>query len=253
MQVCVKKYYKFYTSLIIVQSKTVRGLNWNQASIGNATWTGVRLRDVLLSVGVTAKQKFKHVQVKTTRGVYPFLFLICWRLQFEGLDLDVSGNPYGGSIAFNKAMDPQGDVLLAFEMNGEPLPRDHGFPVRVIAPGIVGARNVKWLGKIVLSNEESQAFWQQKDYKGFSPSVDASNADYSKAPSIQQLPVISAICTPNNGETVDVKDGFVTVRGRTGPIGASPVFAMLAMNCCRLRVVWGRAEDSEGRSDVGRR
>lgn len=42
-------------------------------------------------------------------------------------------------------MDPRGDVILAYEMNGQPLSRDHGFPVRVIVPGVVGARNVKWL------------------------------------------------------------------------------------------------------------
>ena len=42
-------------------------------------------------------------------------------------------------------MDPKGDVLLAYEMNGKPLSRDHGFPIRVIVPGVVGARNVKWL------------------------------------------------------------------------------------------------------------
>lgn len=62
-------------------------------------------------------------------------------------------------------MDPHGDVLLAFEMNGEPLPRDHGFPVRVVVPGVVGARSVKWLGKIIASSGESQNHWQQKDYK----------------------------------------------------------------------------------------
>lgn len=45
-------------------------------------------------------------------------------------------------------MDPRGDVLLAFEMNGEPIPRDHGFPVRAVVPGVVGARSVKWLGKV---------------------------------------------------------------------------------------------------------
>jgi len=42
-------------------------------------------------------------------------------------------------------MDPRADVILAYEMNGKPLSRDHGFPIRVIVPGVVGARNVKWL------------------------------------------------------------------------------------------------------------
>lgn len=53
--------------------------------------------------------------------------------------------PYGASIPISKAMDPRGDVILAYEMNGQPLNRDHGFPIRVIVPGVVGARNVKWL------------------------------------------------------------------------------------------------------------
>ena len=50
-------------------------------------------------------------------------------------------------------------------MNGEPLPRDHGYPIRIIAPGIVGARQVKWLTAIKTSNEESSSHWQRKDYK----------------------------------------------------------------------------------------
>lgn len=58
--------------------------------------------------------------------------------------------PYGGSIPIEKALDPHGDVILAYEMNGEPIPRDHGYPVRVIVPGVVGARNVKWLGKLYI-------------------------------------------------------------------------------------------------------
>ena len=67
-------------------------------------------------------------------------------MQFEGLDTDPANMPYGASIPIEKALDPHGDVILAYEMNGEPIPRDHGYPVRVIVPGVVGARNVKWLG-----------------------------------------------------------------------------------------------------------
>ena len=59
----------------------------------------------------------------------------------------------GASIPVEKAFNPWGDVILAYEMNGQPLPRDHGFPLRVIVPGVVGARNVKWVQKIVLSGE----------------------------------------------------------------------------------------------------
>lgn len=57
------------------------------------------------------------------------------------------------------------DVLLVYEMNGKPLPVDHGFPLRVLVPGAVGARSVKWLRRVVLSQEESSSHWQRQDYK----------------------------------------------------------------------------------------
>lgn len=111
-------------------------------------------------------------------------------------------------------MDPRGDVILAYEMNGEPLSRDHGFPLRAICPGIVGARNVKWLSKITISKNESDSHWQQNDYKGFSPSVDWDTVDFSKSPAIQNMPVTSAICSPNIDENVSVnKRGCIIVKG----------------------------------------
>lgn len=128
--------------------------------------------------------------------------------------MDPTSTPYAASIPLSKAMDERGDVILAYEMNDEPLSRDHGFPVRVICPGIVGARNVKWLGKITISNVESDSHWQQNDYKGFSPSTDWDTVDFSKSPAIQNMPVTSAICNPGNNTTVSVnKDGCINLKG----------------------------------------
>ncbi|ENN72598.1 hypothetical protein D910_02230 [Dendroctonus ponderosae] len=135
------------------------------------------------------------------------------RFQFEGLDLDVTATQYAASIPIWKAVDRRGDVILAYEMNGVPIPPDHGYPIRVVVPGVAGARNVKWLGKIVVSEKESTSHWQQNDYKGFSPSIDYDNVDFSKAPSIQELPVISAICKPLEGEVVKVENGYINLKG----------------------------------------
>lgn len=60
----------------------------------------------------------------------------------------------------------------------------------------MGARNVKWLGKVVASSQESSNHWQQNDYKGFSPSIDWHNVDFKSAPAIQELPIQSAITDP---------------------------------------------------------
>ncbi|XP_076258042.1 sulfite oxidase [Rhynchophorus ferrugineus] len=175
--------------------KAVKGLNWGPAAIGNACWTGVKLRDILKLAGVTEdEENLKHVQ-------------------FEGLDFDATSKQYGASIPLWKAIDNRGDVLLAYEMNGVPIPRDHGFPIRVIVPGVVGARNVKWLSRIYVSVNESPSHWQQNDYKGFSPSIDWDTVDYTKSPAIQELPVISAICNPLDGQKVHLEEGYLKVKG----------------------------------------
>ena len=106
--------------------KPIKGLMWKGGAIGNAKWGGVRLSDILKDYNLDG---IKHV----------------W---FEGYDEGSDGEPYGASIPIGKAIS--GDVLLAYEMNDEDLPRDHGYPIRVVATGIVGARNVKWLRRIVL-------------------------------------------------------------------------------------------------------
>ena len=57
--------------------------------------------------------------------------------------------------------------------------------MRVVVPGITGARSVKWLRRVIASREESKSHWQQRDYKSFSPSVDWDTVDWSSAPAIQ--------------------------------------------------------------------
>ena len=82
--------------------KPIKGLMWKGGAIGNAKWGGVRLSDILKDYNLTG---IKHVQ-------------------FEGYDEGSDGSPYGASIPIEKAMS--GNVLLAYEMNDEILPRDHG-------------------------------------------------------------------------------------------------------------------------------
>ena len=132
---------------------------------------------------------------------------------FEGADHDITGSTYGASIPVHNALSDDRDVLVAYEMNGVPIPRDHGFPVRLVAPGVVGARNVKWLHKIISSKEECLGHWQQNDYKGFSPCVDWDTVDFSSAPAIQDLPVTSAICEPAEGTIVSADEEEITLKG----------------------------------------
>ncbi|XP_007953290.1 sulfite oxidase, mitochondrial [Orycteropus afer afer] len=172
--------------------KEVKGLEWKIGAISTARWAGARLCDVLAQAGHRLSKTEAHV---------------C----FEGLDSDPTGTAYGASIPLARALDPEAEVLLAYEMNGQPLPRDHGFPVRVVVPGVVGARHVKWLGKVSVEPEESDSHWQRRDYKGFSPSMDWDTVDFDSAPSIQELPIQSAITEPQDGETI--QSGEVTVKG----------------------------------------
>lgn len=174
--------------------KSVQGLSWKGAAIGNAKWTGVRLRDVLIAAGVDPNDKrIKHVQC-------------------EGADKDLEGQHFGSSITFEKAMKEE--VILAFLMNDEELPLDHGYPLRLIAPGIVGVRQVKWLHKIRLSEKESSTVWQKKDYKVLPSTMGTTEkVNYDIVPAIQEYPVQSVFVIPSAPTTVKRDDGTFEVAG----------------------------------------
>lgn len=167
--------------------KKVKGGSWDAGAISNAVWGGVLLKDVLENlIDQNNITDVKHV----------------W---FQGLDQDAaSGTSYEASIPWDLIEDGT-DVLLAYEMNGHTLPKDHGYPLRVIVPGVVGARSVKWLGRVTLAEEESTSHWQKKDYRSFSPDVDWDTVDFDTAPSIQEMPVISAVCGTEKNEQGKLK------------------------------------------------
>lgn len=164
-------------------SRATNGLQWDVGAISTAEWTGVRLRDVLADCGVDVTAIPDGVE----------------HAQFTGSEA------YGASIPIDKALDPRGDVLLAYKMNGQALPPDHGYPLRVVVPGTVAARSVKWVNKISLSDEESTSQWQRRDYKCFGPN-EGSNPDWASATSIQETPVQSAITAVKDVSTHSPRD-----------------------------------------------
>jgi sulfite oxidase len=109
-------------------------------------------------------------------------------------------------------------------MNSKPLPIDHGAPVRIIAPGIAGARSVKWLESITVQSCESENFYQSRDYKILPPeATDKAAAEeyWDKTPALQDMPINSVIGSPQSGDVVKLdEDGNIEVRGYALPQAA---------------------------------
>lgn len=155
---------------------------WGAQAISNAVWGGVLLREVLEAARIQADAQ---------------------QVAFSGLDeVEKEGQKfnYGGSIPIDKAMSSE--VLLAYEMNGEPLSAEHGFPLRVVVPGYIGARSVKWLSGITLQSSPSSNYFQAHAYKLFGPEVRAETADWSQGQMLGEVFVNSVICQPLEGETI---------------------------------------------------
>jgi DMSO/TMAO reductase YedYZ molybdopterin-dependent catalytic subunit len=104
-------------------------------AVSNALWDGVTLKKVL-------------DMAKPKPGIVKAAFFAA-----EG---------YSDSIPYRLALSKE--VFLAFHMNGEPLPPVHGYPLRVVVPGIFGMKNVKWLTKIELVNYDFKGYWEKKGW-----------------------------------------------------------------------------------------
>jgi len=179
-------------------TKQTIGFSWGAAATSCNFWTGVRLRDVLTKAGIQM-DKARHV---------------C----FVGCD-DLPGGKYGTSIDLATAMDPFGEVMLAYEQNGIRLTPDHGAPLRVIIPGWIGGRMVKWLTGVSVTAEESQEHYHFFDNRIMPPHVDAELAKsegwwYKREYLFNQLNINSAMSSPANGELMSLSGaGVYTLKG----------------------------------------
>ncbi len=165
---------------------------WAPGAIGNAEWTGVALSDLLQAAEASGD------------GLH---------VAFEGADIveneRAEDAPYGVSIPIVKAACR--DVLLAWAMNGQPLSREHGAPLRVVVPGYAGVRSTKWLREIRVQDRPSEAFQQAHDYLLFPPDLREATQDLSRGVTINDMPLNSAICEPAPGAIL--AQGSTTIRG----------------------------------------
>ncbi|WP_327091399.1 sulfite oxidase [Nonomuraea sp. NBC_01738] len=123
------------------QHSPTPGTQWGLGGIGVARWRGVPLRHLLEHAGLRPDAV----------DVLPV-----------GLDAPFEHHGHvRRPLPVAKALD---DVLLAYEMNGEPLPPDHGFPVRLVVPGWVGIASIKWLGDIEVATHELFTPWNTEFY-----------------------------------------------------------------------------------------
>lgn len=161
---------------------------WGPGATGTATWTGVALADVLSLAG--PRSEAEHVG-------------------FEGADTCPEARPaqrFGGSIPLGKAS--RHEVLLAWAMNGEPLPPVHGAPVRVVVPGYIGARSVKWLDRIEVRSTPWPGYFQDVVYR-LLPEDGTPGAGAGM--SLGLVALNSEVLSPADGDTVPA--GPVEVRG----------------------------------------
>ena len=183
---------------------SVPGLQWGHGAVGNARWRGVRLADLLKRAGV--KPSAKHVL-------------------FNGADTPIGTMPdFERSIPVAKALHP--DTLLAYEMNGETMPIEHGFPLRVVVPGWAGDSWIKWVTSISVLDKDHDGFWMARAYRHPGKPVQPGTA---VAPDLMQpvtsLHVKSVIADPLDGAHV-VAGQPLTIRGAAWSGDAGPVTAV---------------------------
>ena len=146
-------------------SKKASGNPWTIGGVGNAVYGGVWLKDLFDVTGIG--ENARHVA-------------------FEGQDtpLGKSKIKFIRSIPMEKALD---STLIAYEMNGEPLPLKHGYPLRALALGWTGANCVKWLNRITVLDQPHEGFFMDKVYRVFQEGEDPKTGEIATAIKLKSI------------------------------------------------------------------
>jgi len=172
-----------------------KGNAWTLGAVGCASYTGVRLADVLATAGVTE------------RAVY---------VAYYGEDRHLSGDPnkvvISRGVPIAKALDPS--TLLVWAMNGEPLPAMHGFPLRMLAPGFPASASGKWLKRLWVRDQvhdgpKMTGMAYRVPEHPVAPGTPVPESDMRI---IEEMPVKSLITAPGTGSTQQAGRPF-EVRG----------------------------------------
>lgn len=170
----------------------VPGVQWGSGAMGNAVWKGARLVDVL------AKAKIKSTALEVYLSSY--------------CNLKVASIPeFRKSIPYQKALDP--NILIAYEMNGEPLPYHNGYPVRLVIPGWAATYWTKQLKSIAVSSKPINSYWMNPSYripKGTYPLIDRFfTQENALSIPVTELVVNSLITNIENNQKFKINENIV--------------------------------------------
>jgi DMSO/TMAO reductase YedYZ molybdopterin-dependent catalytic subunit len=169
----------------------VKGVQWGLGAVGTAEWTGVPLSILFDRAGV----KPEAIEV-ILEGA-------------DGGELEDPKSP-AGELKFARSIPlakARSEVLLAYKMNGGDLPPQHGFPLRAIVPGWYAMASIKWLQRIIVTNQPFAGYYQTMDYAFWKR-----RGDVAELAPLTEMQIKAQIAKPVQGEIV-AADSKVRVRG----------------------------------------
>jgi len=166
---------------------------WAEGAIGTAVYRGVKLTKLLKHFGGVIEPG-QHIEA-------------------TGADTYFKKNNVSNyKVSVGLRLAKLNEAIVVWEMNGVPLPRIHGAPLRLIVPGVIGARSCKWLLRLTVLADPSMGPVQQQEYLYYNSQVGKHNASFSKGFSIQDMPVSSAMLSPAHMAVI-THDGTIDCAG----------------------------------------